>query len=125
MVKLGVTVRYDKFADRILTKGIDGFGPILEDDALHRLWITMSEKLRFNPPITLVLTVLKDTAHLNGFHPVCDYLDSWFGTARRASTSGSRRTAAPRISRSRAPPVLCSSRPQCAACASLDASSTR
>jgi predicted P-loop ATPase len=84
MVKLGVEVRYDRFGDRILVNGIKEFGPVLDDAAVDRLWITIKEKLYFNPSQELLLTVLRDTARRNGFHPVCDYLSGlkWDGVAR-------------------------------------------
>jgi predicted P-loop ATPase len=84
MVKLGVTVRYDKFADRAVIDGLDGFGPALDDAAVHRLWIMMGEKFRFRPQLPLLFLVVTDTARLNTFHPVLDYVDSlvWDGTPR-------------------------------------------
>src|SRR5262249_7711461 len=38
MLKLGVSVRYDQFADRTLLDGLPGYGPALEDAAVNHLW---------------------------------------------------------------------------------------
>ena len=83
-VKLSVTVRYDKFADRIMVEGVDGFGPVLDDAAVHRLWLTMDRQLRFRPNLDMLFLVISDVARLNEFHPVCDYLDGlqWDGVKR-------------------------------------------
>ena len=76
LLKLGVSVRYDQFADRTLLDGLPGYGPALEDAAVNHLWLQFMERLQFSPNLELVRIVVDDTARLNGFHPVRDYLDS-------------------------------------------------
>jgi predicted P-loop ATPase len=84
LAKLGITVRYDKFADRILLDGLKEFGPALDDAAVDRLWFVIDKRYHFQPSQNLLRTVLKDQAQLNGFHPVLDYLNSlkWDGVER-------------------------------------------
>jgi Virulence-associated protein E-like domain len=84
LLKLGVSVRYDQFADRTLLDGLPAYGPVLEDAAVNHLWLQFKERLQFSPSLELVRIVMDDTARLNGFHPVCDYLDAlqWDGKPR-------------------------------------------
>jgi predicted P-loop ATPase len=84
LLKLGVSVRYDQFADRSLIDGLPGYGPALEDAAVNRLWLQIIERLGFSPKLEIVRLVVEDMARLNGFHPVHDYLDTlqWDGVPR-------------------------------------------
>jgi hypothetical protein len=84
MIKLGVAVRYDKFADRTLIDGLDSFGPYLEDAAVDRLWLTMGQRFRLHAAYELTYRVVRDAARRNEFHPVLDYLDNlkWDGVER-------------------------------------------
>jgi predicted P-loop ATPase len=85
MLKLGVSVRYDQFADRTLLDGLPGYGPALEDAALNHLWLQFVERLGFTTvKPELMHIVVNDMARLNGFHPVRDYLDGlkWDGKPR-------------------------------------------
>jgi hypothetical protein len=84
LLKLGVTLRYDRFADRMLINGLPDFGPVLEDSALDRLWLILDRRFRLRPTKDLLRTVVSDVARLNGFHPVKDYLDGlrWDGVKR-------------------------------------------
>jgi Virulence-associated protein E len=84
LLKLGVSVRYDQFADRTLIDGLPGYGPALEDPATDRLWLQFKERLGFSTSLELVRLVMNDMARLNGFHPVRDYLDAlqWDGVPR-------------------------------------------
>lgn len=81
---LGVTVRHDRFSDRVHVEGLEGFGPFLTDAAVRRLWLAVDEKFHFRAPIEFFTDVLEDAAVQNGFHPVLDYLDAleWDGTPR-------------------------------------------
>jgi hypothetical protein len=84
LLKLGVTVKYDRFADRVLLSGLDGFGPYVEDSAIDRLWLTIDQRFQFQPGLDFLRIIVSDAARLNGFHPVLDYLDGlrWDGFKR-------------------------------------------
>jgi predicted P-loop ATPase len=84
LLKLGVTVRYDQFADRVLIKGLEGFGPTLDDPGMVRLRLVIDQRLGFLPGKDMFNDVVEDTARLNGFHPVRNYLlrQSWDGVER-------------------------------------------
>jgi hypothetical protein len=84
MLKLGVTVRYDLFADRTLIDGLPGFGPALDDAAMVRLWVLFNERFKFQPKRETFFDVVADMARINSFHPVRDYLDGlvWDGKPR-------------------------------------------
>ena len=69
MLMLGVTVRYDRFADRVLIDGLADFGPVLEDAAITRLLLTMDQQLQFRPKVGDLVMVVDDTARLNGLPP--------------------------------------------------------
>jgi predicted P-loop ATPase len=84
LIKMGVGLKYDRFADRILMTGLPGFGPALEDAGANRLWLQLEQRFGFRPGKDLLLAVLQDTARVNSFHPVLDYLDAlrWDGIER-------------------------------------------
>lgn len=46
LLKLGVTLRYDSFADRVIIKGLADFGPVLDDAAVLRLWVVFAQRFR-------------------------------------------------------------------------------
>jgi predicted P-loop ATPase len=84
LAKMGIAVRYDQFAGRVLIDGLANFGPVLDDAALDRIWLHMEQRFQFRPSKDLLFTVIRDMAHLNGYHPVRDYLDGlrWDSTPR-------------------------------------------
>jgi predicted P-loop ATPase len=81
---MGVTVRYDEFADNIKVSGLDGFGPLLTDAAVTRLRLAMGQRFRLYCAKEFAQDVIDDTAHLNRFHPVRDWLSAlqWDGVPR-------------------------------------------
>jgi hypothetical protein len=80
-LKLGVTFRYNQFADQINVEGLDGFGPILNDAGINRLWLLVEQRFKLSARIQKFTTIIFDTARRNSFHPVREYLDSqtWKG----------------------------------------------
>jgi predicted P-loop ATPase len=84
LLKLGVTLRYDEFADRTLLDGLKDFGPVVDDAALDRIWLLMDQRFRLQLAKELARTVILDVARLNKFHPVRDYLNAqrWDGVKR-------------------------------------------
>jgi hypothetical protein len=84
LVKFGITLRHDMFALRDLIEGLPGFGPALDDPATTRIYMMMDQQFHFLPAKGLLQDVLADTARLNEFHPVQDYLRGlrWDGTER-------------------------------------------
>lgn len=77
--KLGVTVRYNEFNDRLLVDGRE-----LTDDQMARLYLETDAHFRFRPGKEFFWMVVEDEARRNPFHPVCDYLDGlqWDSVAR-------------------------------------------
>ena len=83
-VRLGVSLRYDKFADKYLIEGLKDFGPELNDAAVNRLRFDIEQKYRFFPSRELMFDFCYDFARYYTFDPVCDYFDrlEWDGTPR-------------------------------------------
>ena len=84
LIKLKIILRYDLFAARALIEQLPGFGPALDDAAATRLWMQMDQCFKLQPTKDMLADVLTDTARLNAFHPVRDYLDAlqWDGQPR-------------------------------------------
>jgi predicted P-loop ATPase len=84
MLKLGVIVRHDLFADRTMLDGLPGFGPVLDDAAMTRLWVLFDERFHFQPYREIFYNVVMDMARINSFHPVRDYIEAleWDGKPR-------------------------------------------
>ncbi|TPG41218.1 hypothetical protein EAH79_08955 [Sphingomonas koreensis] len=73
--KLGVRVRYDRFADRAALIGLDGFGPHLDDAAMTRMRLRIDEEHKLKIGKEFFCDVVEDAARRDDFHPVVDYLD--------------------------------------------------
>lgn len=84
LAKLNITVAHDVFQDRLLIEGLDGYGPLLDDRAMERLWLTVDGRFGFLPSKDLFWTIVSDLARQNARHPVRDYLDAltWDGQPR-------------------------------------------
>ncbi len=74
MRKLGVTVRYDRFAGHELVAGLPGFGPRLDDAAMNRLRLAIDSEFTFRITKDFFYDVVSDRARQNSFHPVVEYL---------------------------------------------------
>jgi hypothetical protein len=84
LTRLGVTVSYDEFQDRLLIAGLPDTGDLLSDAAMTRLWLLTDERFGFRPAKEFFWDVVADAARRNTFHPVRDYLDglAWDATPR-------------------------------------------
>ncbi len=84
LTKMGVRVRYNRFADRVALTGLEGFGPHLDDAALTRMRLRIDEEHRLKVGKEFFCDVVADAARRDDFHPVVDYLAglTWDGTPR-------------------------------------------
>jgi hypothetical protein len=82
--KLGISLAYNTFHDRVILAGLEGFGPIVDDAAMIRMRLSVEDKFGLLPSKEFFEDVVKDTARANSFHPVRDYLDGlvWDETPR-------------------------------------------
>lgn len=74
-VRLGVSFRYDAFADKYLIDGLPGFGPHLDDAAVNRLRFDIERKFKFLPDRNVLFDYCYDSARYYAFDPVNDYFD--------------------------------------------------
>lgn len=84
LAKMGVSLSYDMFARKNLIKGLSGFGPMLDDEAVRRLWFLMPERFGFQPGKDFFWEAVLDIAARESFHPVREYLSAlrWDGKSR-------------------------------------------
>jgi hypothetical protein len=84
MLKLGVTVHYDQFSDRMLITGLAGFGPHLTDEAVLHIRMKCEHVFKFFPGKDMSHEVVQEMTRLNQHHPVREYFDNlkWDGVAR-------------------------------------------
>ena len=72
--RLGVIVRHNQFSGQDCLEGLNGYGPWLNDPAIDRLWLMVDAQFKFRPTRDFFLTVIRDAARQNSFHPVDEYL---------------------------------------------------
>jgi hypothetical protein len=83
---MGVELRYDLFQGRALIKGLDGYGPALDDAAVTHLYLEVDRLYHFRPGKEFFWDVVTDGARSHAFHPVREYLAHqealWDGQSR-------------------------------------------
>lgn len=81
MAMKGMTVSYDAFADRVLLNG-----KTLTDDSERKAWFDVREQSTVKFSKELFGEVVRNIAHANTFHPLCDWLEAneaeWDGVER-------------------------------------------
>jgi predicted P-loop ATPase len=84
LVKLDITLSYDRFAERAHIKWGKTAVERLDDPTLVKLWLFIDEQFHFLVPKDFFIDVLMNTARQNSFHPVVDYFKTlqWDGTQR-------------------------------------------
>lgn len=82
--KLGIGLRYNVFSDEEMIDGLDGYGPVVDDPAVTRLWLLIDERYKFRLAKELFYDVLSERCRRRSFHPVREYLSrlSHDGTPR-------------------------------------------
>jgi len=77
----GMTVSYDAFADRVMLNG-----RVLSDDSERKAWFDVREMSNVKFSKDLFGEVVRNIAHANTFHPLCEWLDDvereWDGIER-------------------------------------------
>jgi predicted P-loop ATPase len=76
LAKLGIDLKLDTFRNRMLAEGIEDEDVYVDDAIVRRLWLETDQRFGFLPPRDFYFDVIADTARVNSFHPVRDYLDS-------------------------------------------------
>ena len=75
VARLGVSLRYDRFADKKLIRmGPDEPEEVLQDHHVNRLRQKIDEEFAFKPSKDELYDLVDDRARLASFHPVIDYL---------------------------------------------------
>lgn len=82
--KSGIELAHDKFADRLMLYGLEGYGPLLQDEAVVRMYLLCDETHNVRGSYDFFQKVIEDLARQNPYHPVRDYLDdlTWDGIPR-------------------------------------------
>lgn len=75
LYKLDVRLNYDAFGRKAMIDGLDGFGPILQDEAVRDLRFLLRDRFGFLPDKELLFEFMLREARANSFHPVRDYFD--------------------------------------------------
>ncbi len=82
--KLGIKLSYDKFSNRQLIEGLEGFGNYLDDAAVARIYLKIEKEFGFKLDKNFFWMIIEDQARANSFHPVEDYFQTlnWDGVNR-------------------------------------------
>jgi len=84
LAQLGIGLRYDAFADRMLIEGPVRYGSVVTEAALVAMRMDVIERFGFRPSKDFFWDAVSDAARRNTFHPVRDHLEalSWDGQSR-------------------------------------------
>ena len=84
LTKMKVSLAFNLFTRQNLVHGVAGLGPVLDDDAVRRIWFEIQERFRFKPKKDFFWDAILDLARREAFHPVCDYFErlQWDGSPR-------------------------------------------
>lgn len=76
ITKIGVTLEHDMFAGRFRIRGLDDFGPYLDDLSTNRIMLLVEERFGLRVGKERFWSITQDTALMTRRHPVREYLDS-------------------------------------------------
>jgi hypothetical protein len=71
---LEIALSHNVFSDRLLWAEGAGRPQLLDDAAMDRLWLRIDIEFHFRPSKEFFVTLIRDAARQNPFHPVKDYL---------------------------------------------------
>jgi len=81
---LGITVRYNEFADSFVVAGLEHIDTQLSDPIMTEVRVMFSKKWGWYPGKDFTRELMQHVGHHNKFHPVKDYFESltWDGVSR-------------------------------------------